>query len=218
MVIILIVFCITVCLASGYVGGYTIDRQFQQNAIFRRVPIRYPWKKLFVFGWSIPNEAILLGMIFELSGLLFSSTMVIACAVQRIINAHIEWFLPFSFLMCHGVFLILVSAISYIKYIKYKNTLYTKDAHVWIYEMRKAITTKPVICTALVMELPSETSNNLYLIRSLDILSHDYYATCAPGCSPVIGNHVQAIYKSEHPHFHILSVEIMDDSRNGHSI
>ena len=206
MVMFLIVFCITVCLASGYVGGYTIDKQFQQHTLFRRVPIRGPWKKLFIFCWFIPDEAVLLGMVFELSGLFFSSVIIITCAIQWIINTCIEWFVPFSLLMCHGAFLILISTISYIKYCKHQNTLHTKDVHVWIYEIRKAMTTKPVVCTAQVMGLPSEAANNLYLIRCVGILPHGFYATCAPGCSPMIGNHVQVIYNSAFPHFHIFKI------------
>ena len=205
MVLCLIVFCIVVCLVSGYFGGYTVDKQFLSACtLYKCMIVRYPWKNLFYFCWDIPNKAALLGIIFELSGLLFSVAITIVCTIQWILVSYVSWLFPMGLLLCHGVVLIVASMVSCVKRHTDYRRIYPNDVRVWIYEFRKAVTASPVICKVEIMALPSQKSDDLYLICRVGRPSRVFRATCATGYVPEIGSQTCAIYKSEYPRFILI--------------
>lgn len=95
-ILICYLFCMVICLCTGYVGGFEVDEEisfldYEIRRQFSKVRIQKKWKKLFKFYYLVPNEVYLSAFLIQVSGIAWALTatvyLIIALALDCI-NLH----------------------------------------------------------------------------------------------------------------------------------
>lgn len=192
-------FCFGACLLSGYVGGYCLDKQMKATGIpFRRVTIPNKIEILFHFYRLYSNNVLLIGLIPQISALLFSAIIVITFYTK-----HIQF--PLMCLTIHCLILLIISGISYFKYAYHQQNMSKHFGRVWKFELAKHFSQKPIICTVKVLQTPMERLDGLYQIQYGSLHHRSFLASCAADFTPSVGTICYALYRRKPPYFQLLS-------------
>lgn len=97
--------CICACLLSGYIGGYTTDKQMKAAGVpFKRVAISAFWKRIVIFSNLYPCDVLLIGFLMELSGLACSLAIITATLLAWILQVDLLAVAGFLFLLFMGLY------------------------------------------------------------------------------------------------------------------
>lgn len=195
-------FGVCICLLSGYIGGYTLDKQMRAAELpFKRVTIPRKIKRIFVFSRSSPCHVLLTGVIMEFSGLAISSAIIVSALLWLFFRADFLAVLIMLFPLLHGFVLIAVSLVFCARYAVLRKNASGSFRRSWKCEMMKAISTAPVVCPVKVVCTPKEGSGGLYQIEYGAIVPRKFYAKAADGYFPPAGERTNAIYCNGNPPF-----------------
>ena len=192
------VFCIIVCVISGYSGGFFLDKQMKAtNASFTLIVVPKLLRRFFLFYNLYPCKAILEGLILETSGILSSLLILAFSVIFPLLHA------PFILLIMvlHCVVLIIVGCIAYIKYLRSMRRVKNYRGPLKC-QFLKLFSGKPVISLVEVMEVPADRSDGQYIVRYGR--NKSYIAKSISKYSYESGRHYNAIYRDVFPHFILL--------------
>lgn len=203
-------YCISACLLSGYIGGYHLDKQMkagQTGRIFVKIPEKF--RKLFHFYSHYSKTILLSALIVESSGILFSVFVLLTTIV---LPTHQPLF-SFALLLAHSGVLLFVGFVTYVQFLRTKRRK-TEDRRLLRCEIKKLLFTTSVQCAVVIIETPDMRTDGMYLVKCGRLLPQKIRADKLGSDIFCIGNSYYALYRDKAPHLILIPDHTKNNSRN----
>lgn len=193
-------FSIIVCLLSGYVGGFYLDKQMKAtNIAFKYTAIPKKLKILLKFNRLGPCTVLLLGIIIELSGIFSASAILVSTLLMPMFQPLVSYVL----FIIHCFVLLWCGLYSYAKYLVYRMKNRDKQRLLRL-EMLKLLSSKRIVCSVEIIETPNTRSDGMYLVKYGTLLTKEVCAQATVRTNHTIGDRCYALYLNQYPHWFIL--------------